>query len=182
MSGATAYAKRIAKRLGYTNTFLHKAPSLDITGPGQEWLGQCDFVMSSDVFEHVVPPISRAFKNTLQILKPGGIFVLTVPYTLTGETREHFPELHRYQVLSRKGKRVLVNMTNEGKVQEFDQLVFHGGEGETLEMRVFSETGLLRELEQAGFADIRIHREPFRQFGIIWHQQWSLPITARRPR
>ena len=181
MSGAETYARHLTERLSYTNTFLHKAPFLDIVDPSEEWLSRCDFVISSDVFEHVAPPVSRAFENTLRILKPGGILILTVPYAPAGETREHFPELHRYHVMNRNGKKVLVNVTDEGKVQEFDQLVFHGGEGETLEMRVFSESGVLEELERAGFVDIRVHREPYPQFGILWSQPWSLPITARRP-
>ena len=56
-----------------------------------------------------------------------------------------------------------------------------GGEGNTLEMRVFSESGVLADLRKAGFEDIRIHREPRHEFGIHWIYDWSLPITARRP-
>ena len=33
MSGADAYAGKLAGKLGYTNTFLHKPPYLDITNP-----------------------------------------------------------------------------------------------------------------------------------------------------
>lgn len=182
MSGAATYAGRLAERIGYTNTFLHKPPFLDIVAPPEEWLSRCDFVISSEVFEHVPPPVSRAFENTLRLLKPGGVLVLTVPYAPVGEIVEHFPELHRYHVEKRDGKRVLVNATVNGSVQEFDHLVFHGGEGETLEMRVFSESGVLRELERAGFTDIHIHRETCSQFGITFLQEWSLPISARRPR
>lgn len=182
MSGARILADRLAERIGYTNTFLHKPPFLDIVAPPKEWLSHCDFVISSDVFEHVGPPVSRAFENTLRLLKPGGILVLTVPYAPQGGTIEHFPELHRYHIEKRDGKRVLVNVTADGGVQEFEHLVFHGGDGETLEMRVFSESGVLRELECAGFTDIHIHRESCPQFGIAWPQEWSLPISARRPR
>jgi SAM-dependent methyltransferase len=181
MSGAAILAERLAKRLGYTNTFLHKAPCLNIVAPPEEWLSRCDFVISSDVFEHVGPPVSRAFENTLRLLKPGGVLVLTVPYNTAGDTVEHFPELHRYHIDKRDGKQVLVNTTANGKLQEFDKLVFHGGDGDTLEMRVFSEGGVLSELERAGFTDIHIHREPCPQFGIAWPQEWSLPISARRP-
>lgn len=180
MSGAATYSSRLAGKLGYTNTFLHKAPQLDITDPAPAWIGQCDFVISSDVFEHVPPPVSIAFSNVLRLLKPGGLFVLTVPYTKQGGTVEHFPELHHYQLESRDGKRVLVNSTRHGQRQEFDNLVFHGGEGETLEMRVFSESGVVEELRRAGFTDIRIHGESCPEFGIFWPQNWSLPITARR--
>jgi SAM-dependent methyltransferase len=181
MSGAATYAGLLAGRLGYTNTFLHKPPFLDITDPDSRWLGQCDFVMSSDVFEHVAPPVGCAFDNVLRLLKPEGVFVFTVPYAKTGETVEHFPELHDYRLEVRDGKRVLVNRTVDGRAQHFDHLVFHGGEGETLEMRVFSESGVLGELHRAGFSDIRVHHEPCHEHGILWQQDWSLPISARRP-
>ncbi|OGS99138.1 MAG: hypothetical protein A3F73_03705 [Gallionellales bacterium RIFCSPLOWO2_12_FULL_59_22] len=181
MSGAANYAERLVGRIGYVNTFLHKEPCLDIVSPGKEWLSRCDFVISSDVFEHVAPPVSRAFDNTFRLLKPGGIFVFTVPYTKGGATVEHFPELSDYRIERRDGKRILVNRLFDGRIQEFDDLVFHGGEGETLEMRVFSESGVLGELARAGFSDIRIHAEPCVRFGIVWEHPWSLPITAKRP-
>ena len=182
MSGAALYAGRLAQRIGYANTFLHKEPYLDILAPTSERLSRCDFVISSDVFEHVAPPVSVALDNTLKLLKPGGLFVLTVPWTKTGNTVEHFPELHEYRIERRGEKRTLINRTVDGRCQEFDNLVFHGGEGETLEMRIFSESGILDGLADAGFCDIRIHGEFCPEFGIIWGQPWSLPITARRPR
>lgn len=180
MSGAATYVSKLAKKLGFTNTFLHKAPRLDIVSPGSLWTGKCDFVISSDVFEHVPPPISIAFANVLSLLKPGGLFVLTVPYTKQGTTVEHFPELFDYQIQLQNGKRVLVNVTIDKKRQEFDGLIFHGGEGQTLEMRVFSESGVIQELLGAGFTDIRMRGESFLERGIRWAEDWSLPITARR--
>jgi SAM-dependent methyltransferase len=182
MSGAAILANRLVKQLGYTNTFIHKAPYLDILAPPEEWLSRCDFVISSDVFEHVGSPVSRAFENTLHLLKPGGVLVLTVPYSPAGETIEHFPELYRYHLEKRGDKQVLVNRMANGRVQVFDNLVFHGGDGKTLEMRVFSESGVVKDLGRAGFTDIHIHREPWSQFGITWPQEWSLPISAKRPK
>jgi SAM-dependent methyltransferase len=181
MSGAANYAEGLAHKLGFTNTFLHKAPRLDITAPDPQWLGRCDFVISSDVFEHVAPPVGRAFDGALRLLKPGGVFVFTVPYARTGDTIEHFPELHDYRIEERDGRRILVNTTADRRTQEFADLVFHGGEGETLEMRVFSEAGVSGELQRAGFTGIRIHGEPCAESGIAWPQDWSLPISARRP-
>ncbi len=181
MSGAATYAEGLARKLGYTNTYLHRSPRLDITNPAPDWLGHCDFVISSDVFEHVAPPVGRAFDNTLSVLKPGGLFVLTVPYAKAGDNIEHFPELHDWHIEELDGRRILKNMTADGRSQQFDNLIFHGGEGETLEMRVFSETGVLGELRRAGFTDILIHDEPCMAHGIIWPQNWSLPISARRP-
>lgn len=182
MSGAAVYANRLAGRMGYTNTFLHKEPRLDITAPGKQWLSACDFVISSDVFEHVAPPVSVAFENLLRLLKPGGLFVLTVPWVREGSTVEHFPDLAEYRFEQRDIGVVLVNQRGDGQSKEYGDLVFHGGEGETLEMRVFSLSGLLDELTQAGFCDIQIHADAYVEYGIVWEHPWSLPITARRPR
>jgi SAM-dependent methyltransferase len=181
MSGAATYAQPLERRLGYTNTFLHKPPFLDITSPGGERMSQCDFLISSDVFEHVAPPVSRAFENSLLLLKPGGVLILTVPYRPDGPTVEHFRDLHDFRLDDRHGRKILVNTTLDGRVQEFDRLVFHGGQGETLEMRVFSLPNLIEELQGAGFVDIRVHDAPVPEFGILWPQKWSLPISARRP-
>ena len=181
MSGAATYAVGLERKLGYTNTFLHKTPRLDITAPDSRWYGRCDFIISSDVFEHVARPVGRAFENALRLLKPGGVLVLTVPYVKTGQTVEHFPELNDWHIEHRDGRRVLVNKTDDGHCKHYDGLVFHGGEGETLEMRVFSEAGVLDELRCAGFTAIRIHGDPCAEYGIAWPQTWSLPISARRP-
>ena len=35
-----------------------------------------------------------------------------------------------------------MNWTADGRIETFDDLVFHGGPGSTLEMRVFSEDAL----------------------------------------
>jgi SAM-dependent methyltransferase len=181
MSGAINYADRLQQKLSFTNTYLHKEPQLDITVPNPSWFNRCDFVISSDVFEHVAPPVYRAFDNTLRLLKPGGVFVLTVPYIKTGVTVEHFPELYDWRIERTATTCTLLNTTADGRSQRFGDLVFHGGEGETLEVRIFSQEGVLGELRRAGFTDIHMHGEPFAEFGIVWPDDWSLPITARKP-
>jgi hypothetical protein len=106
--------------------------------------------------------------------------VLTVPYSPAGDTVEHLPELHQYHIEKRAGKQVLVNTTRTGELQEFDDLVFHRGDGDTLEMRVFSESGVLGKLKRAGFTNIHVHREPCLEAGVAWSEPWSLPIIQRR--
>ncbi len=51
---------------------------------------------------------------------------------------------------------MLINRTVDGRVQEFTDLVFHGGPGETLEMRLFSLPEMIGIMESAGFVDIRM--------------------------
>jgi hypothetical protein len=124
--------------------------------------------------------IARAFENTRNLLKPGGYLLLTVPYRKEGDTQEHFPDLYQYELFEKRGRWHMQNTSQTGERQHFDNLVFHGGPGTTLEMRVFSEAGVRRELEAAGFLDIRFHGSPAFDDGIVWSEDWSLPITARK--
>lgn len=175
-------ASRLAEKFDYQNTYFHQSPHLDIAAeldPAR--LNSYDFVISSEVFEHVVPPVSRAFANTFGLLKPGGLLVLTVPYGIQQSTIEHFPRLHDFTIEKTNNGFILKNRTQEGTTEIFEHLVFHSGPGTTLEMRVFSEDDLLRRLADAGFTGIEIHRPTQFRFGIWWPQAWSLPISARKP-
>jgi SAM-dependent methyltransferase len=184
MTDWEGYAIRLAEKFSYTNTYFHTEPKLDISA-GQlpdRFVAANDFVISSEVFEHVPPPVQKAFENVFAMLKPGGVFVLTVPYGTAAKTTEHFPELHDYQVTEIDGVYQLRNVTRDGTIQEFKDLVFHGGPGATLEMRIFAEPAIQKHFAQAGFVSITIHRTPDLQHGIWWPEPWSLPVSARRPR
>jgi len=182
MSDSYNYALMLAKKFSYTNTFYHTEPRLDITDIPLDWENHYDFLISTEVFEHIPQPVDRAFYNAFRLLKPGGILIFSVPYKKTGATEEHFPELFDYRIEERDGQQVLVNTTEQGMVQEFTDLKFHGGDGFTLEMRLFSAPHLLSLLQQAGFEDIVIHRESDPEFGVQWGDiDWSLPISARKP-
>lgn len=181
MSDWAEYADRLQSKFEYTNTFYHQEPKLDITDIEDSLEGTMDFVISSDVFEHVTRPVSRAFVNTRRLLKPGGVFVFTVPYSKEGtETKEHFPVLHDFNITESEGRYRLVNTSPDGEVEIFEELIFHGGPGQTLEMRVFSEASVLRELADAGFSRVDILGAPVWEYGIYWPLDWSLPIVAVR--
>ena len=176
----------LSRHLDYQNTAFHQEPLLDITRPTPDRLSQYDFLLSSDVFEHVVPPVQLAFDGAFAVLKPGGWFVLSVPCMPTGTavgTTEHFPDLHEWTVeRDESGARKLINVTTTGERQEFSNLVYHGGDGETLEMRLFEEQSLIRNLELAGFDQISVRDESDLSYGISWgNQRFSVPVIARRP-
>jgi SAM-dependent methyltransferase len=179
LSDWEGYAKPLAGKLGYTNTYFDREPRLDITQIDRAREGTLDFLIASEVLEHVHPPVAAALANIHRLLKPGGLLVLTVPFFANQETREHFPDLHESEIVERSGKKTLINRTIDGEEQVFDQLVFHGGDGATLEMRVFGQTSLQRDVLQAGFTEIAFHGEPVFEHGIYWHNQHSLPITTR---
>ena len=72
----------------------------------------------------------------------------------------------------------MVNTTREGRLQTFDDPVFHGGIGATLEMRVFALVALMRDFAAAGFARARVADEPCDAFGIAWPEPLGMPIVA----
>lgn len=180
LSDWDGYALGLAAKLGYANTYFHRQPFLDITEAGEHWLGRQRFVISSDVFEHIPPhALDAAFLNSRRLLAPDGVCIFTVPFEKRGETREHFPRLHDYRIVDEPGGPVLHNTTVDGEEETFTDLIFHGGDGETLEMRMFTEPDLLRRFTAAGFssAEVRVPSAP--EFGILWNIDWAVPIIAR---
>ena len=180
MSDWDGYAVQLAGKLDYTNTFYHAEPRLDIADIPAEMAGTLDFLISSDVFEHIPPrQLDAAFANARRLLKPGGLFLFTVPFEKIDATREHFPRLNDFRVVEEGGRRVLYNTAIDGTQERFDNLVFHGGEGMTLEMRMFSEADLMRRLGSAGFATAAARIDDAPHFGVRWPIDYAVPIVAR---
>jgi SAM-dependent methyltransferase len=198
MSDWNRYAKILSEKFGYTNTFYHKSPKLDIKKISSELIGKFDFIISSDVFEHIEYPISIAFENLYKILKEEGVVIFTVPYTIeTKELIEHFDELYNYKIEKNEGKSILKNITKKGEFQQFENLIFHRGvdstlkqklhfllfrgcTNEILEMRLFSKQSLINYFNEAGFNKIKFYDEPFLKYGIYFKEPWSLPMSIRK--
>jgi SAM-dependent methyltransferase len=157
----------------------------------EKHLGKYDFVISTDVFEHILAPVQQGFDNLLQLLKPGGHLVFSVPYTRIAQTVEHYPGLHDYEILDFLGNKIIVNRDHDGHLQVYDNLVFHGGQGATLEMRRFCESDVLNRLAQAGFENIKVYDQPQLSIGYYWPElktaYANVPLlygyifSARRP-
>ena len=179
-SDTAHYASLLAEKFDYRNTFHDRAPQLDIMHPPEEEFEKYDFVISSEVFEHVPPPVEAAFASIRRLLKPNGVLVFTVPYSIEDRTLEHYPDLHEYTVAPLGGSSVLLNRTPDGLLQVFDKLVFHLGATPALEMRVFAERDLTTMLAGVGFAGVHVHGENYPAFGILYPERWSLPLAARR--
>lgn len=180
MSDSPQLAEHMAGKFDYTNTFYHQAPFFDATRPDEGDAGRFDFILSSEVMEHVPPPIEKAFANMARLLKPNGLLLMTTPYRIDGKTAEHFPELHQYTLASPGGETVLINRRRDGRIEVFENLTFHGGHGSTLELRVFSEASLRQILACAGFPSVHIASESTPDFGVEHSESWSLPIAARK--
>jgi SAM-dependent methyltransferase len=181
LSDWEVYARGLAASLGYINTFYHTSPRLDISDIPDELVATADFLIATDVMEHVLAPVSLAFLGARRLLREGGVFVFSVPFHVReGPTIEHFPNLENYAVsLETDGVYRLRNHRADGVEEVFDDLVFHGGPGSTLEMRVFSLQSLLAEFNDAGFSDVRVCGSDEPQWGIYWRSPFSVPLVAR---
>jgi SAM-dependent methyltransferase len=177
LSDALLFSKVFSKRFDYQNTCYHREPRFDIMTPNTG--SSFDFVIASEIFEHVPPPVQRAFDNLARLLKPGGIAVFSSPWESEGESVEHFPELYDWQLVNLTSGYVLLNRTADSRLQTFDHLVFHGGPGNTLEMRVFSKEGLLAHCQAAGF-EVEF-AEDNADLGIVW-EPWSRGMVLRNRR
>jgi hypothetical protein len=169
MSDADAYAGGLARIFDYTNTYYHTKPFLDVTNcESSAQYVNLDFVISSDVLEHIQAPVSEALCNILAMLRPGGHLILTVPYLEGYETVEHFPHLYNYEIVKVGDKYILVNERADGSIEVHHHLSFHGGPGSVLEMRIFGEGDLLSMLRYAGFDNIRVLAPDDRAIGYCW--------------
>ena len=147
--------------------------------PSTEDFGKYDFIISSDVFEHVPPPSITAFKGAINLLKPGGALILTVPFSNEEETIEHFPDLNDYKVVQfQDDEFILVNRDVNGGYKVYENLVFHGGPGTTLEMRVFCRKDITQKFKDAGFQTFEYFDSDVSQYGILHKVNWSLPMLA----
>ena len=185
-------AGRLAKALAHArHALLHGEARFEVTSP--KGPVPADFLIASEVFEHVPPPVGKAFIGAFDALKPGGLLVFTAPFDVHLEqTIEHFPELHDYRVVEQKAplawlresrprKWDLINLTDDGREQTFRDVRLHGGAGVTLEMRIFSLDDIMAHLAAAGFADVAVRSDDCPGRGVVWLNPNSTPIVARKP-
>ncbi|MBJ7485095.1 hypothetical protein [Brevundimonas sp.] len=181
LSDWAGYAGRLTGRFDYSNTYFHMTPRLDICQPDEEWFAKLDFLIASDVFEHVFAPVSDAFAGAFNVLRPGGLFVMTAPYDDRPTTTEHYPIGAWLQTMEFDGEFVVVHRDPSGVFRLDAEPVFHGGPGSTLEMRMFSLSDLVALMHEAGFEDVKVHDQGWAPFGVFPPHPWGLPITGRRP-
>jgi len=179
LSDEPLYANVLATKLNYVNTYLHQEPRFDLTDPACGESESLDFILATEVFEHIPPPVQPAFDNLARLLKPDGFVVFSTPWRPQGRTVEHFPNLYSWTVTQLEEKYVLVNKTRSNHFDVFDDLTFHGGMGHTLEMRLFSQPDLIQNFRRAGL-EPEWAVEPHLEYGIQFSKPWSIPCVTRR--
>jgi hypothetical protein len=177
LSDWPGYANLLAQKFCYSNTYYHCDPFLDITNPSGQY-ANCDFLISTEVFEHVHPPVQAAFDGARKVLRRGGALILTVPFTNDETTVEHFEEFEEFKLVRLESKDVVVGRRADGTTGIRSDLVFHGGPGETLELRVFCRKDIEERLYRAGFTSVKVMQHTCPEWGIVHENPWSLPIIA----
>ena len=143
-------AKQLVNKFDYVNTYYHKGPKLDLTDVDPQWRESAQFVICSDVLEHVPPPTHSALEGLFSVVASGGAAIISIPYTTADATIEFYPELERYEV---QGNQVVWHDSN-GVRHVDDSPEFHGGAGQTLAFRVWSLARFEEALLSAGFLQI----------------------------
>lgn len=175
------YGDRLEKLCAYKNTFFHREPMVDICAPPPHELGNNDFLISSDVFEHVPPPPLKAFVGAAAVLKKGGQFLLSVPMNRrSSQTIEHYPRLNKFTIGQIGDDYVVVNSPAAGGIETYLHPRFHGGPGQTLEMRIFSDLHVRELLALAGFSAPISFDKDVPEFGLVGLQTVSGVFVCRK--
>jgi hypothetical protein len=153
-------------------------PILDISHP-DKYLNTANILISSDILEHVMPPHGHAMRGHFRVLKKGGWLILTTPYFIHSAFLEKYPWMVNYEVSSEGTVR---GVDSTGETVEIDNPVFHGGPGNTLEMRLFTPEIIVEGLVSAGFKNIEILDQDVEEYGIMRSSTRMGTIIAQKPR
>ena len=146
------YARVLENVFTYFNTFYHKDPQLDLMVSQKKYNNTFDFIICSDVLEHIIGDWRVAAKNMYDYLKPGGVLILTVPMKRELlKTVEHYPDSIGYDVIFDGNNYHSTIIKWSDRKELAVNPIFHGGPGNTLEMRIFSFNDLKNELNLCGF-------------------------------
>ena len=138
-------------------------------------------MISSDVLEHVFFPIRNSLLGCYKILRPKGYLVMTMPWNFRRPSIEHYPWMVRYKVVENEpGNFTVVGKTKDGIEIKIDQPYFHGGPGNTLELRKLSLDAIIDEIQSVGFTNVEVCLESVRKFGIRRSDGVVGVITARK--
>jgi hypothetical protein len=170
-----AIASRLPSRWTYTNTHLDRFPFLDIADVPPELSGLFEFVICSDVLEHVVPPHHRAFDGLAELVRPDGFAVVTVPVFDGEASLEYYPGLRAFHV---DAGPVLRWSDKEGIEQIDEAPEMHGGQGLVVAFRRFAANDVVRSLRASGFA--QVEAGPFSPELGVWPIDDAGVFLARR--
>jgi hypothetical protein len=170
-------AAALAGRFDYVNSYLHRFPRLDISEVPPDLGGAFEFVVCSDVLEHVPPPVEPALQGLASLVRPGGFVVASVPCT-RGETVEHYPDLDSYDIVGE----TVVWTGKDGREHCDPHPEFHGGQGRTLAFRLWNVDDFHARLDQVGLvAELQGEAVDAPEYGVPALPDAGLALLRRVP-
>lgn len=136
----------LGSKFNYVNTFLDRFPTIDIEEVPDD-IEKFDVVSCSDVLEHVVN-LEKSIIGLEKLVKKGGFVVISAPMIKAGVTIEHYPDLQNFRVNADKS---IIWKDSKDEIFQDPSPIFHGGEGNVLEIRIISRSHLERLLINYGF-------------------------------
>jgi SAM-dependent methyltransferase len=143
-------SSRIQSTFFYSNTFYDSFPYLDIRQVPPIAKSRFEFVTCSDVMEHIDVDLEKAIKGISYLLRPGGFAVLSVPISPTSEHSEFYPAMSSFKIIGDKVE--WVDSNGKGYTDETPE--FHGGRGQNLAFRRFSDQSFRKAILSNGFKSI----------------------------
>ncbi|MSX34844.1 MAG: methyltransferase domain-containing protein [Actinobacteria bacterium] len=133
----------------YSNSQLDVHPIVDLLNPQSSMQGLYDFVICSDVLEHVPPSAERAIASLASFLRPGGIAMVSVPVS-GGETEEYYPDITDWSMLD--GELHWTDASGASHIDNDPEI--HGGDGLTIAFRTWGAEDFERAVLSNGFSSI----------------------------
>ena len=163
MSDHPGFFAHFAAKFDVSNSYHHKFPFCDLFSVPDEAIGQFEFVVCSDVLEHVAGSPLAAVEGLWKLLKPGGFAVITVPVGGSRETLEYYPGLSEFEI--HEGP--LVRWKDHEGIERVDpNPEMHGGDGLVLAFRRYGKNDFEGVLRCARF--INIEEGPLNPLLGVW--------------
>jgi len=164
-------AKFFRRCFNYTNSELDTPPIIDLLSPPAAARGLFDFVICSDVLEHVPPPAERGLTSIADLLRPGGVAMVSVPIR-DGGTEEYYPGIRSWQLID--GTLHWSDDAGQSFVDTDPEI--HGGDGLTIAFRTWGAEDFEAKVLASGFSSIE-RLEPCPELGVP-EMAWSgQPVT-----
>lgn len=143
---------RLPQKTIYTNTHLGNFPYLDLNDVPDRYIASLNFLVCGDVLEHVEPrKLDRAISGIAKLLMHGGFAVISVPIAPEEFSGEFYPDARDVVVVD-AGHVRWQNASGEW-IDDYEP-EFHGGTGQVLAYRRFSERIFVESFNRNGFETV----------------------------
>jgi len=143
-------ASRLSNKFFYNNTYFDTFPNLDIRNVPDIAKAKFEFVICSDVLEHIDTDLELAVRGLKDLLNRNGFAVISVPISAEAGHPEFYPELKSFSI-----KDEVVSWVDKNNISHEDfNPEFHGGRGQNLAFRRFSDESIEELIMRNGFLAI----------------------------